>query len=383
MKSLEQDLAERRAQHLYRERLVLDSEQGTEIRVDGETLLSFCSNDYLGLANHPRVIAAFKAGAEHYGVGAGASHLVTGHHRAHHALEEELADFVGAPRALLFSTGYMANLGIVSALTGRHHVIFEDRLNHASLIDAARLARAKVQRYAHADVAQLARRLTSNQQPALITTDGVFSMDGDIAPLPELYRLASRHNARLLVDDAHGLGVLGKNGRGSLEALNMPWSPPIILMGTLGKALGVFGAFVAAETAVIETLIQRARTYIYTTALPPAVAEAVRASLKIARAENGRRERLQTLITHFRAGAEQLGFALAPSSTPIQPLIIGDALAALTASRRLREQGILVPAIRPPTVAEGSSRLRISFSAAHETAHVERLLQALSAIKPK
>ncbi len=381
MKSLEQELAERRAHHLYRERLVLDSAQATEIRVDGETLLSFCSNDYLGLANHPQVAAAFKAGVDRHGVGAGASHLVTGHSRAHHALEEELADFVGAPRALLFSTGYMANLGIVGALTDRHHVIFEDRLNHASLIDAARLARAKVQRYAHVDVAQLAQRLTSNKQPAFISTDGVFSMDGDIAPLPELYRLASQHYARLLVDDAHGLGVLGKSGRGSLEALNMSWAPPTILMGTLGKALGVFGAFVAAETAVIETLIQRARTYIYTTALPPAVAEAVRASLKIVRTENWRRERLQTLITHFRAGAEQLGFALAPSSTPIQPLIIGDASATVAVSRRLREQGILVPAIRPPTVAEGSSRLRISFSAAHETSHVERLLQALSAIK--
>lgn len=382
MKSLEQDLAERRAHHLYRERLVLDCAPATQIRVDGETLLSFCSNDYLGLANHPQVAAAFKAGVDRYGVGAGASHLVTGHSRAHHALEEELADFVGAPRALLFSTGYMANLGIVSALTDRHHVIFEDRLNHASLIDAARLARTKVQRYAHADIAQLTQRLVSNRKRAFITTDGVFSMDGDIAPLPELHRLASQYQARLLVDDAHGLGVLGKSGRGSLEALNMSWSPPIILMGTLGKALGVFGAFVAAETTVIETLIQRARTYIYTTALPPAVAEAVRASLKIARAENWRRERLQTLIAHFRAGAVELGFTLAPSSTPIQPLIIGDTLATLTASRRLREQGILVPAIRPPTVAEGSSRLRISFSAAHETGQVERLLQALSAIKP-
>ncbi|MBI3547213.1 MAG: 8-amino-7-oxononanoate synthase [Gammaproteobacteria bacterium] len=381
MKTFEQDLAERRAQHLYRERLILDSPQATQIHLANETLLTFCSNDYLGLANHPQVVAAFKAGADRYGVGAGASHLVTGHSRAHHALEEELADFVGAPRALLFSTGYMANLGVVSALVDRHQIIFEDRLNHASLIDAARLARAKVQRYAHADVAQLQRRMSA-QQAALITTDGVFSMDGDIAPLSELYHLATAHGARLLVDDAHGLGVLGKNGRGSFEHLNISWAAPVMLMGTLGKALGVFGAFVAGEVALIETLIQRARTYIYTTALPPAVAEAVRASLKIARAENWRRERLQSLVAQFRAGAAQLGFKLAPSITPIQALIMGEASVALEASRRLRAQGILIPAIRPPTVAAGLSRLRITFSAAHEAAHVERLLQALAAIKP-
>ena len=380
MKTLEKDLVQRREQHLYRERLVLESPQGVKVRVGEETLLSFCSNDYLGLANHPRVIAAFKYGAERYGVGAGASHLVSGHSRAHHALEEELADFVGAERALLFSTGYMANLGVVSALTDRHDVIFEDRLNHASLIDAARLARTKVSRYPHADANRLAEMLAPVRKPGLIATDAVFSMDGDIALLAELGGLAARHGARLLVDDAHGLGVLGSNGRGTLEHLDVPLAPPVILMGTLGKAFGVFGAFVAGEGALIETLIQRARTYIYTTALPPAVAEATRASLRIARAEAWRREHLQALVAKFRAGVQSLGFTLTSSTTPIQPLILGDAEKALETSRRLRGHGILIPAIRPPTVPEGSARLRVTFSAAHEEAHVDRLLDALSNI---
>jgi len=378
MKTLEQELERRRADHLYRERLVLDSPPGAEIRLGDETLLSFCSNDYLGLANDPRIVAAFQAGAERYGVGAGASHLVSGHSRAHHALEEELADFVGAERALLFSTGYMANLGVVGALVDRHDVVFEDRLNHASLIDAARLTRAKVMRYPHADVAHLAELLARAERPGLITTDAVFSMDGDIAPLAGLRRLAMKYEARLLADDAHGIGVLGQTGRGTLEHLGLPLASPLILMGTLGKAFGVFGAFVAGEAALIETLIQRARTYIYTTALPPAVAEAVRASLRIVRDESWRRERLRALVMQFRAGAETLGLTLATSPTPIQPVILGAAATALAASRHLRARGILVPAIRPPTVPEGSARLRITFSAAHEPAQVERLLRALA-----
>lgn len=380
MKKWVDDLSQRRAQKLYRERLVLESPQGVHVRLGEETLLSFCSNDYLGLANDPRVIAAFQQGAQRYGVGAGASHLVSGHGRAHHVLEEELAEFVGAGRALLFSTGYMANLGVMSALTDRNDAIFEDRLNHASLIDAARLARAKVTRYPHADVDRLAGLLAHAPAPKLITTDAVFSMDGDIAPLGELTALASRHDARLLVDDAHGLGVLGQHGRGTLEHLGVTLAPPVILMGTLGKALGVFGAFVAGEEELIEMLIQRARTYIYTTALPPAVAEAVRASLRIVQEEGWRRERLRTLVAQFRAGAERLGLVLLPSPTPIQPVIVGTADAALRMSQHLRQQGMLVPAIRPPTVPEGSSRLRVTFSAAHEPAHVDRLLDALSAV---
>lgn len=381
MKKLEDGLNRRRAENLYRERLILESPQGAEIRVGKETLLSFCSNDYLGLANHPRVVAAFREGAERYGVGAGASHLVNGHSRAHHALEEELADFVGAQRALLFSTGYMANLGVVGALTDRHDAVFEDRLNHASLIDAARLACAKVTRFPHVDIERLGSLLTHTARARLITTDAVFSMDGDIAPLVELAALADKHGARLMADDAHGLGVLGQGGRGTFEHLGAPLVPPAILMGTLGKALGVFGAFVAGEEALIETLIQRARTYIYTTALPPAVAEAVRASLKLAREEHWRRERLRMLVEHFRDGARNLGFVLTPSSTPIQPLILGSAEASLSASRHLRTHGILVTAIRPPTVPEGSARLRITFSATHEASHVDRLLEALSTAK--
>lgn len=380
MKTLEQELIRRRAQNLYRERQVLESPQGVEVRIGDDTLLSFCSNDYLGLANDPRVIAAFCQGASEYGVGAGASHLVSGHSRAHHALEEELADFVGAERALLFSTGYMANLGVVHALIERHDRVFEDRWNHASLIDAARLARAKTVRFPHADVNRLAGALATARQPALIMTDAVFSMDGDIAPLAELMALASRHGARLLADDAHGLGVLGQGGRGSFEQAGLLLQPPAILMATLGKALGVFGAFVAGEAALIETLIQRGRTYIYTTALPPAVAAAARASLRLVREEGWRRERLQALVTQFRAGAEQLGLALTPSRTPIQPVILGDAGAALRACEQLRQSGILVPAIRPPTVPQGSARLRITFSAAHETAHVDRLLETLANI---
>jgi len=381
LKPLTEQLERRRTEHLYRERLILDSPQGVEVRIGSETLLAFCSNDYLGLAQHPAVIAAFKAGADRYGVGAGASHLVSGHSAAHHALEEELADFVGAKRALLFSTGYMANLGVMSALCGRETTIFEDRLNHASLIDAARLTRAKVKRYPHADIARLDRLLTDTPGQKFITTDTVFSMDGDMAPLKELHRLAERHGAWLLADDAHGLGVLGKDGRGSLERFGVPLAPPTILMGTLGKAFGVFGAFVAGEEVLIETLIQQARTYIYTTALPPAVAEAVRASLKIVRAESWRRERLGALVARFRQGAQELGFTLMASETPIQPLMLGTAEVALDVSQKLRAQGILVPAIRPPTVPEGSARLRFTFSAAHEFSHVERLLEALATVR--
>jgi 8-amino-7-oxononanoate synthase len=376
------ELAERRARSLYRNRLVLDSPQGTRVRVGGAELLSFCSNDYLGLANHPRVIAAFKSAADSYGVGAGASHLVSGHSAAHHALEEELAPFVGAPRALLFSTGYMANLGVVAALTDRHDTIFEDRLNHASLIDAARLAHARVKRFGHADVAQLSRLLAETTGEKLIATDAVFSMDGDIAPLRAILSLAQEHGAWLLVDDAHGLGVLGAGGRGSFEYLGLTVQPPAILMGTLGKALGGFGAFVAADEVIIETLIQRARTYIYTTALPPAVAEAVRAALRVAQDEPWRRERLHALVARFRRGAQQLGLKTADSQTPIQPLILGESDAALAASQTLRARGMLVPAIRPPTVPQGAARLRITFSAAHDEAEVDRLLDGLAALPP-
>jgi 8-amino-7-oxononanoate synthase len=371
-------LASRRAQGLYRQRHTLSSPQGVLVSIGGEKLLSFCSNDYLGLASDARIITAFCEAAAMYGVGAGASHLITGHSAVHAALEEELAEFVAAPRALVFSTGYMANLGVVTALTDRQSVVFEDKLNHASLIDAARLARAEVKRYPHADTARLAALLAAAGGPKLITSDAVFSMDGDIAPLAELLALAKQHGARLLLDDAHGLGVLGAEGRGTLAQQGISIEEPIALMGTLGKAFGVFGAFVAGSEVLIETLIQHARTYIYTTALPPAIAAATRASLQIVRAESWRRERLQARIEQFVAGAKALGLPLAESPTPIQPVILGEAADTLVVSQRLREQGILVPAIRPPTVPAKTARLRITFSAAHKATHVQRLLEALA-----
>jgi 8-amino-7-oxononanoate synthase len=379
-------LKERQAQSLYRKRLVVDGPQTTTLSVDGKPLLNFCSNDYLGLANHPEVIAALQKGADEFGVGSGASHLINGHSRAHHALEEELANFVGRPRALLFSTGYMANLGVLSALTSRGDFVFEDKLNHASLIDAGQLSGARLQRYLHTDVDSLEKRLekqTSQQSDKrkLIVTDGVFSMDGNLAPLPKLATAAQNHDAWLMVDDAHGFGVLGAKGRGSVDYYQLANDEVPILMGTLGKALGTFGAFVAGSEALIETLIQQARSYIYTTALPPAVAEATRASLRLTQADDWRRDKLQTLIRRFRNGADQLGLTLMDSETPIQPLLLGEVERSVAMSEALRQSGILVSAIRPPTVPAGSARLRITFSAAHSEQQVDQLLNALEAVQ--
>jgi 8-amino-7-oxononanoate synthase len=346
--------------------------------VDGARYLSFCSNDYLGLAAHPRVIAALRAGAELYGAGSGASHLVTGHQRPHHALEEALAAFTGRPRALLFSSGYLANLGTVAALAERGDLLWEDRLNHASLLDAGLLSGARLQRYPHTDTVTLQQRLGEHTgRHIMIITDGVFSMDGDLAPLPQLAEIAQRHEAWLMVDDAHGLGVLGAGGRGTLEhyALNDKAAP--ILIGTLGKAFGTFGAFVAGSEELIEYLIQRARPYVYTTALPPAVAHATLASLRTLEEEGWRREHLHRLIARFRRGAEQLGMQLLPSATPIQPLLVGGAEQALALSAALRRRGIYVGAIRPPTVPQGTARLRITLSAAHSETDIDRLLNAL------
>lgn len=364
---------------LYRRRRVLGGPQQPRCLVDGRPMLAFCSNDYLGLANHPQVIAALTRGAERWGVGSGAAHLVNGHSSAHEALEAELADFTGRPRALLFSTGYMANLGVISALTSRGDRVYQDRLNHASLLDGALLSGARLRRYPHADTVTLTR-MVSEEVPRLIATDGVFSMDGDLAPLPELARVARDTESWLLVDDAHGLGVLGQEGRGTLDHLGLDAEQVPILMGTLGKALGTFGAFVAGPEALIETLIQRARSYIYTTATPPALAEATRSSLAVARREGWRRERLQALIARLRAGATQLGLPLADSVTPIQPLMAGSTARALAWSRALEAAGILVTPIRPPTVPEGTARLRITLSAAHEESDVDRLLDALSTL---
>jgi 8-amino-7-oxononanoate synthase len=380
MKNLATQLQARRQQQLYRSRLVIDGPQGVSVRVDGRDFLSFCSNDYLGLANHADIIAAFHRGVDKFGCGSGAAHLISGHSRAHHALEEELADFVQRPRALLFSTGYSANLGVMAALLGRGDRVFEDRLNHASLLDAARLSRARLLRYQHNDAAGLASRLAASPAcETLVATDGVFSMDGDLAPLAALSAMAAQYDAWMLVDDAHGIGVLGPQGRGSVALAGLGLHEVPILMGTLGKAFGTFGAFVAGSDDLIETLIQQARTYIYTTAPPPAVACAARAALQRVREDDWRREHLQRLIRYFRNGARQLGLSLCDSQTPIQPLLVGAAGRALQLSQALRERGILISAIRPPTVAEGASRLRITFSAVHSEAQVEQLLAALDA----
>ncbi|MDE2088386.1 MAG: 8-amino-7-oxononanoate synthase [Gammaproteobacteria bacterium] len=384
MSTLAAELAQRKAQYLYRQRRVLSSAQGPEVICDGRRCLSFCSNDYLGLANHPEVVRALQQGAADYGAGSGAAHLVSGHSAVHHALEEALAEFTGRPRALLFSTGYMANLGVVPALAHRGDRVFEDRLNHASLLDAGLLSGARLIRYPHADSEALEQRLARNTRGrALIASDGVFSMDGDLAPVPALAQVARRHGAWLLIDDAHGLGVIGPGGRGTLEHYGLAPDDTTLLVGTLGKAFGTFGAFVAGTDDLIETLIQCARTYIYTTAPPPAVARATLTSLSIAQAESWRREHLRTLIARFRAGAAQLGLPLMDSATPIQPLIVGEAGRALALSEALRARGILISAIRPPTVPQGRARLRITFSAAHGEAHVDRLLEALEESFPK
>ncbi|MGQ9685426.1 MAG: 8-amino-7-oxononanoate synthase [Thiobacillaceae bacterium] len=375
-------LAGLKAQGLLRRRRVLAGGQGAHVRVDGEDVLSFASNDYLGLANHPELVVAAELAAGRHGVGAGASHLLTGHHALHHRLEEELAAFVGLPAALLFSTGYMANLGVLTALVGRDGVVFADRLNHASLVDAALLTRARHVRYPHLDLATLKQRLAeSDAKVKLIATDAVFSMDGDIAPLPELLALAERYGAWLYVDDAHGFGVLGREGRGSLDhhyPAGLPESPSLVYMATLGKAAGVAGAFVAASRTVIEWLIHKARTYVYTTAMPPMLAAATSRALELIRAEGWRRERLMGLIARFKAGAAGLPWRLLPSDTPIQPLLVGDNATALELAEGLRARGILCPAIRPPTVPQGTARLRISLSAAHGETDVDRLLTALN-----
>ncbi|MDH3831547.1 MAG: 8-amino-7-oxononanoate synthase [Gammaproteobacteria bacterium] len=381
MKDLAQQLQQRSQQQLYRSRLVVETPQGVHTHIDGKDYLTFCSNDYLGLANHPDIVEAFHKGLDNFGAGSGAAHLITGHSRAHHALEEELAAFLQRPRVLLFSTGYMANLGVMSALLGRGDRVFADHTNHASLLDGARLSGARLLRYRHNDADDLETRLQNAAAgELLVATDGVFSMDGDVAPLPQLADTASAHGAWLMVDDAHGLGVTGPGGRGTVAQAGLDLEQVPILMGTLGKAFGTFGAFVAGSEELIETLIQEARTYIYTTAPPPALACATRVALRLVQQDDWRREQLQQLLKRFRQGAEQLGLALCDSHTPIQPLITGTAAEALRLSRALREQGILISAIRPPTVAEGQSRLRITFSAAHSEQQVDRLLAALEGV---
>jgi 8-amino-7-oxononanoate synthase len=373
--------SERAQANLLRRTRAVDHAEGPWLEVDGHRLLAFCSNDYLGLARHPQLIAAFKRVADDEGVGSTAAHLVCGHRREHAALEEALAEWTGRERALLFSTGYMANLGVLQALLRRGDLCVQDRLNHACLLDGAALAGATLRRYPHGDATAAARQLAGEPQAAaLLATDGVFSMDGDRAPLRELATLCRREGATLMVDDAHGLGVLGPEGAGSVAAAGLGQREVPVLMGTLGKALGTHGAFIAGSAALIEGLTQFARTYVYTTALPPALAAATLAAVRLARAEDWRRDRLATLVTRFRDGAAQLGLMLAASDTPIQPLLLGDAADALAAAAALEARGLLVGAIRPPTVPAGQARLRITLSAAHEEEHVDRLLDALAAL---
>ncbi|MGH8380684.1 8-amino-7-oxononanoate synthase [Pseudomonas sp.] len=375
-------LEQRRAADLYRQRPLLQSPQGPEVVVDGQPLLAFCSNDYLGLANHPEVIAAWRAGAERWGVGGGASHLVIGHSTPHHEVEEALAELTGRPRALLFSTGYMANLGALTALVGQGDTVLQDRLNHASLLDAGLLSGARFNRYLHNDATSLASRLDKAVGNTLVVTDGVFSMDGDIADLPALAATAKARDAWLMVDDAHGLGTLGRNGGGLVEHFGLSHEQVPVLIGTLGKACGTAGAFVAGSEELIECLIQFARPYIYTTSQPPALACATLRSLQLLRSEHWRREHLVALIQQFRSGAEQIGLQLMDSFTPIQPILIGDSTRALRLSQMLRERGLLVTAIRPPTVPAGSARLRVTLSAAHSAAQVQLLLEALADCYP-
>ncbi|WP_273162483.1 8-amino-7-oxononanoate synthase [Massilia timonae] len=376
------------AHSLVRKRRVTDGACAPRQRVDDRMLLAFCSNDYLGLASHPVVIEALRAGATLYGAGSGASHLVSGHGRAHHVLEERLAEWM-APhleqaRALTLCTGYMANLAILTALgLDADATIFSEALNHASLIDGARLAKAGVNVYPHGDVDALEAQLkASSAGTKIVVTDSVFSMDGNLAPLPALLAVCERHGAWLVVDDAHGFGVLGANGRGALEHFGLR-SPNLVYMGTLGKAAGVGGAFVAAHASVIELLVQRARPYIYTTACPPALAHALLASLDIIGGAEGasRRAHLAGLVRQLRESLDFQHWKLAASTTAIQPVIIGSNDAALRASAALHEQGLWVPAIRPPTVAPGTARLRVTLSAAHGIDDVAQLAQALNRLE--
>ena len=376
---LDAELLQAEQAGLRRRRRLLQSPQGVHVEVDGRSVLSFCSNDYLGLARDGRLIAALQQGEAQGGVGSGASHLVTGHHQMHDELEQALATFSDLPAALLFSTGYMANLGVVTALLGRNDAIFSDRLNHASLNDAAVLCRAEFKRFGHNDLTALEELLrASRARRKLVAVDAVFSMDGDLAPVPELLALCERYDAWLLLDDAHGFGVLGQGGRGILSHYGIA-SPRIIYMATLGKAAGVFGAFVAGEAVLVDYLLQKARSYIYTTAVPPALSAAVLAALDVIAAADERRLQLQRLRELLRARLQLRHWHLAPSQTAIQPLIVGDNDEALRLSEHLLATGLLVPAIRPPTVPHGTARLRISLSAAHTESDVMRLADALLA----
>lgn len=378
MRNFASELEQRKQAGLYRTRRQVSSPQQPILTADGKPLLSFCSNDYLGLASHPAIMETLQHALPETGLGGASSHLICGHHQAHHRLEERLAAFTERSSALFFSTGYMANIGVISALAGRGDTIFSDQLNHASIIDGCILSRANVRRYAHGDVTSLAVMLSETSGHKLVVTDGVFSMDGDVAPLRELAQVCRDHGALLVVDDAHGFGVVGPQGRGSVAELGLSEEDVPILVGTLGKAAGTSGAFVAGSAVLMDYLVQKARTYIYTTAMPPALALATCASLDLIEHGDERRVHLQGLVEQFRRGATALGYNLMPSRTPVQPIIIGPNRQALELSQALEECGVLVTAIRPPTVPEGEARLRVTLSAAHSTDDLKSLLQALS-----
>ena len=377
---LETCATDRRVKHLERQRRVLSGSDPVATHVDGQPLLNFSSNDYLGLASHPDLVDAFKDAADANGVGSGASALVTGYRETHRLLEHELAEFLQREKVLLCSSGYLANLAVATSLAGRGDAIIQDRLCHASLIDAARLSGARLSRYAHADMDALARRLeTAIEGHTLVVSDGVFSMDGDTAPLQQMAGLCRDHGAWLVIDDAHGIGVCGPGGRGSVAAAGLDEKRVPVLTGTLGKAFGCFGAFIAGSAQLIDHLVNEARSYIYTTAMPPALAAAARAALRRVIEDDWRRDHLQALIGHFRDGASQRGLELMASDSPIQPMLIGDSAAALEVAESVRRQGFLVVAMRPPTVRPGTARLRITLSAAHGIAQLDALLDAVAA----
>ena len=384
MKDLRQELEKRKRLHRYRSRRIIKSPQQAEILIDDKNLISFCSNDYLGLANHPKIKQATIDAIKKFGVGSGSAHLVSGHSVAHHQLEEELAEFTGYPRAILFSTGYMANLGLCQALIGKNDTVYEDRLNHASLIDGGLISGARFQRYLHNDISSLQQKISKADKntsekmtETLVLSDGVFSMDGDIANLPALAALCKTSNSWLMIDDAHGFGTLGETGKGCLQHFSLSTTEIPIYMATLGKAMGTAGAFIAGSDELIETIIQKARSYIYTTAMPAALAEATRCSLNIIQNEAEHLQNLNSNICYFRNCCSQADIAIENSQTAIQPLLIGDDEKATKISQQLFDSGFLITAIRPPTVPEGTSRLRITLSAKHNKEHINQLIEAL------
>ncbi len=375
---LRKKLENRQTQNRFRYRLSSSSACDAEMVVEGRNVVNFSSNDYLGLANHSEVVQALSEGGKKLGVGSGASHLISGHHEVHKALEQQIAILTGRPRALFFANGYMANMGTLGAMLSDEDLIFSDELNHASLIDGCRLSRAKCVRFEHANYLDLQEKLSSLKfRHSVVVTDGVFSMDGDTAPLKEISEICSKSGAWLMVDDAHGFGVLGRNGGGLVEMMGLDCEQVPILVGTFGKSVGTYGAFVAGSDALIESLIQFSRTYIYTTALPPALAHATSISLKIVEAEPWRRERLADNIKYFRSGALSEGLRLPQSDTPIQPILIGNDERVADLGSLLLDRGFLVGAIRPPTVPVGSGRLRVSISAKHSYEQLDALISVL------